>query len=332
MYKDLITAALSPKGLDSPTTTKAITAMAKGELTPIQQAAILMALRAKGEQPHHLIAAAKAMAGFMKPVASPAPCLDSCGTGGDGLGTYNISTAAALITAASGVMVAKHGNKAMSSKCGSADVLAALGVKTDLTPPEAEAHLQRHNFVFLAAPVYHPAMANVAEARQALATRTIFNLIGPLLNPAKATYRVLGVFAANWMEPMAMALASLGVKRAWVLHSQNGADEITLAAQTTVVEVAGGKISKPFIIDPEELGFSPQPLATIKGGDAQHNAAALAEVLKNKPSVYAQTAVLNAAACLVVAERAATLAEGIDIANQTLATGKGQKLLESLRQ
>lgn len=332
-FPSILEQTLSKSGLGGEATADIFRAMANGELAAAQQAALLIALKARGETAEQLAAAAQTMAEFMRPVANSSHSIDTCGTGGDGVGSYNISTAAALITAATGMAVAKHGNRAQSSKCGSADVLEALGVATDSDPVTAAADLKRHNFCFMAAPLYHPAMGNVAAVRQSLRVRTIFNLIGPMMNPAGAKFRLLGVFGEEVMEPIALGLRALGVKRAWVLHGivdGRGIDELTLGGATKVIELKDGKLTKPFVIEPKQLGLATAPLAEIKGGDAETNASALKRVLENRPSAYATTCLLNAAAALVVAEHSESLAQGLDEARKTLADGAAATLLDEL--
>ena len=333
-FPEILEAALSKRGLGADAVRRAFTAMAKGELTTERQAALLVALKAHGETAEQLAAAAKAMMEFMQPVADCSDSVDTCGTGGDRLGTYNISTAAALITAAAGATVAKHGNRAQSSKCGSADVLAALGVATDLAAAKAAASLHRHNFCFMAAPLYHPAMRHVAMARQSLRVRTIFNLIGPIMNPASAKFRLLGVFDPQLLEPIARTLRALGVKAAWVIHGSvgngQGGDEMTLCGPSKVVALKNGEVAKAFVVNPERLGLPRAALAAIKGGDAATNAEAIRQVLRNRPSAYATTCLLNAAAALVVAEKAASLKEGLAVAAESVQSGAAAALLDAL--
>ncbi len=329
-FAELLEEASSKTGLGAASTHRAFVAMARGEMADSQQAALLAAIKTGGETAEQLAAAAKAMMGFMSRVENSSHSIDTCGTGGDGLGTYNISTAAALITAAAGVAVAKHGNRAQSSKCGSADVLAALGTPTEMKAGEAEASLKRHNFCFLSAPLYHPAMRHVAATRRALKTRTIFNLIGPLMNPAMAEFRLLGVFERRLLEPMAETLAALGVKRAWTLYGGEGGDELTTVDRATVIEVRQNSLSAPFTVDAGKLGLKKASIRELKGGDATANAAALKEVLAGKASPYADCCLLNAAAALVVAGRVESLKQGLELAKETVAVGKAAALTEAL--
>ncbi len=299
-----------------------------GRAGSVALAGLLMALRVRGETEAELAGAVAALRARMVRVAAPAGAIDVCGTGGDAAGTLNISTAVALVVAGCGVAVAKHGNRALSSRSGGADVLAALGV--GLVGPERVAGvLSRAGVAFLFAPVHHAGMAHAAEARRALGTRTIFNLLGPLANPAGVTRQLVGVFAPRWLRPVAEVLGRLGAERAWVVHGQ-GLDELTLAGPTEVVEWRDGAC-RAFVVRPEDAGLAPAPLSAIAGGDAAENAAALLGVLGGAAGAYRDTVLLNAAAALVVAGRVEGLREGVAAAAGAIDGGGAMAALAALR-
>jgi anthranilate phosphoribosyltransferase len=300
-----------------------------GTATPAQVGAFLMALRVRGEAISELTGAARIMRAKSLKVEAPLGAVDTCGTGGDGAGTFNISTAAALVTAACGVPVAKHGNRAMSSKSGTADVLAALGVNLDATPELIARALREANIGFLFAPRHHSAMKHVAPVRQELGTRTIFNLIGPLSNPAGAKRQLLGVFAHKWIVPMVETLARLGSERAWVVYGSDGLDEITTTGPTFVAELKGDKIST-FEIVPEDAGLKRANPKDLKGGDVEANAFALKSLLHGRGGPYRDIAVLNAGAALVIAEKAADIKAGAVMALDAIMSGKAAKTLAAL--
>jgi anthranilate phosphoribosyltransferase len=263
------------------------------------------------------------------PVRAPKGAIDTCGTGGDAQGTYNISTAAALVVAGAGVPVAKHGNRALSSKSGSADVLAALGVNLDCDLALVERSLAKNNIGFLMAPRHHAAMKHVGPARVELGTRTIFNLLGPLSNPAGATLQLIGVFHRQWVRPVAEVLAQLGSERAWVVHGSDGLDEITTTGATYIAELKGGRVTT-FDVLPEDVGLARADPMALKGGDPTTNARAVREVLDGKPGAYRDIVALNAGAALVVAGRAADLKDGIALAVATIDSGKAKAALAGL--
>jgi len=307
-------------------------ALMDGELDPVWQAGFLVVLRAKGETGEELAAAARVLRrrAVPVPVRDPESAVDTCGTGGDGGGTLNISTAAALVAAAAGVPVAKHGNRSVSSRCGSADVLEAAGVRLDL-PPEALAGLvEGPGIAFLFAPAFHPAMGAVMPVRRTLRVRTTFNLLGPLANPAGAGRQVLGVWGSGVQELVAGALAELGAVHALVVHSRDGLDELSIAAPTDVVEVREGRIAGRRTVDPEELGIHAPDPESLAGGDVEHNLRRLREVLAGERSAAAEAVALNAGAALHVAGAAAGLREGLETAREVLASGAAGALLETL--
>ena len=273
--------------------------------------------------------AARSMRAHMLPVEAPPDAIDLCGTGGDGHGTLNISTAVSFVVAAAGVPVAKHGNRSMSSKSGAADILEALGVKIDLAPEAAEHILRKIGIVFLFAQTHHPAMRHVAKARQAIGKRTIFNLLGPLANPAGVKRQLVGVFAKEWLEPYAEALRALGCERAMVVHGKDGLDELTTTDITYAVTLEDGAIAQTEIT-PEDAGLKRSSLEALRGGGAAENAQALRALLKGEKSAYRDIVVLNAAAALMVAGRVNDIMAGAALAQQLLDSGAARNKLEQL--
>jgi anthranilate phosphoribosyltransferase len=267
----------------------------------------------------------------MRSIEAPAGAIDLCGTGGDGHGTLNVSTAAAFVVAACGIPVAKHGNRNMSSKSGAADVLEALGVRIDLSPQAAQQCLAETGLCFLFAPAYHPAMKHVAPVRKELGFRTVFNLLGPICNPARVRRQLLGVFAERWVAPIAGVLAELGTEHAWVVHGRDGMDELTVTGSSLVMEVANGA-SRTFEIVPEDAGLERAPLEALKGGDAAHNAQALELLLDCEGErAYRDIVVLNAAASLVIGRAAENLDAGARMAEAALDDGRARTRFDALR-
>jgi anthranilate phosphoribosyltransferase len=303
--------------------------MMSGEATPSQMGGLLMALRVRGETVDEITGAVAAMRAKMLTVTAPADAVDIVGTGGDGSGSVNVSTCASFIVAGTGVPVAKHGNRALSSKSGAADVLAALGVKIDITPEHVGRCIAEAGIGFMFAPTHHPAMKNVGPTRVELATRTIFNLLGPLSNPAGVKRQMVGVFSKHWVEPLAQVLKNLGADSVWVVHGSDGLDEITLTGPTFVAALEDGRI-RTFEIAPEDAGLSRVAGEALKGGDAEANARALRGVLEGKPSAYRDVALINAAAALVVAGKARTLKEGVALGATSLDTGAAAERLMRL--
>jgi anthranilate phosphoribosyltransferase len=300
-----------------------------GDATPAQIGGLLMAMRVRGETVEEIAGAARAMRAKAVHMDAPPGAIDTCGTGGDGSGTFNISTAAAFVLAGCGVPVAKHGNRAMSSKSGSADVLAALGVKVDADMALVRQALFEANIGFLMAPRHHSAMRHVAGPRVELGTRTLFNLLGPLSNPAKARHQVIGVFAEHWVEPLAYVLRLLGSESAWVVHGSDGLDELTLTGPSTVAQLKDGHVSV-FKVTPEHAGLERCRPEELKGGDAEHNAVALRAVLAGKKGAYRDIVVLNTAAALVVAGKAADLKDGGAQAIHAIDHGRALAALDQL--
>ena len=303
--------------------------MMSGEATPSQMGGLLMGLRIRGETVEEITGAVTTMRAKMQKVAAPPDAIDVVGTGGDASGSYNISTCAAFIVAGAGIPIAKHGNRALSSRSGAADVLGALGVKIDLRPDEITRCIYEAGIGFMFAPAHHPAMKHVGPTRVELGTRTIFNLLGPLSNPAGVRRQMVGVFSRQWVEPLANVLKNLGSERAYVVHGSDGLDEITTSGPTTVAALEGGKVTT-FEIKPEDVGLAVAKPEQLRGGDAETNAAALVEVLKGKKSAFRDVAILNAAAAIVVAGKAKDLKEGVAIATKSLDSAEAEGRLDRL--
>jgi anthranilate phosphoribosyltransferase len=307
----------------------AFDSLMSGEATPSQMGGLLMALRVRGETVEEITGAVSAMRAKMLRVIAPTDAVDIVGTGGDGSGSVNVSTCASFIVAGTGVPVAKHGNRALSSRSGAADVLAALGVKIDLKPEQVGRCVKEAGIGFMFAPSHHPAMKNVGPTRTELATRTIFNLLGPLSNPAGVKRQMVGVFSRQWVQPLAQVLKNLGAESVWVVHGSDGLDEITLTGPTFVAALENGNI-RSFEVTPEEAGLGRAGGDALKGGDANANAVALQGVLDGKPSAYRDVALLNAAAALVVAGKAETLKDGVALGTKSLDGGAAAAKLKQL--
>jgi len=330
-FRNLIGKAATGAALTRDEAAHVFDKMMSGEATPAQMGGLLMALRVRGETVDEITGAVSTMRAKMLPVQAPADAIDVVGTGGDGAGTYNISTCAAFIVAGAGVPVAKHGNRALSSKSGAADALMGLGVKIDLDPAAISRCIKEAGIGFMFAPQHHPAMKHVGPTRVELGTRTIFNLLGPLSNPANVKRQMLGVFSKHWIEPVAEVLKTLGAERVWVVHGSDGLDEITTTGPTFAAELNGGKI-RTFEIKPADAGLKTAKSDDLKGADGAHNAAALRAVLEGKPGAYRDVAILNAAASLVVAGKANALADGAKLAAQSVDSGAAKARLEKLVQ
>ena len=312
-----------------------------GKCTDAQIAALLVALHMKGETVEEIVGFAEAIRAEATPLdlhknktldvsgTERDALVDTCGTGGDTSGTFNISTATALVTAGAGVRVAKHGNRSISSKCGSADVMEELGVKIDLPPGRIAACLEEIGIAFLYAPAMHSAMKYVQPARRELRLRTVFNLLGPLINPAHATCQVVGVYSADLVEKLAEALSMLGLHRALVVHGSDGLDEVTITGPTRVGEVRRGQVHT-YEVTPEEFGLKRAPLDDIAGGDAAMNAAVIRSVLSGEKSPRRDVVVLNSAAALVAAGRAEHLRDAVPLAAQAIDSGAASKKLDAL--
>lgn len=300
-----------------------------GGVTNAQAAAFLMALRVRGETTEEITGAVGAMRGKMLTVDAPADAMDIVGTGGDSSGSYNVSTLASIITAACGVPVAKHGNRAASSKTGTADVLMALGVKVGLDPAATARCIARAGVGFMFAPTHHASMRHVAPVRVELGTRTIFNLLGPLSNPAGVKKQLIGAFSETWLEPMVKVLASLGSTRVWAVHGSDGLDEITTTGPTRVVSLDNGRIES-FQISPEDVGLARAKPEDLRGGEPAQNAEALRAVLDGQKTAFRDIAAFNAAAALLVAGRAGDLRDGFAQANAAIDSGEAKATLAAL--
>ena len=307
----------------------AVGPMMDGQMSDAAIGAFLMALRQRGETVDEILGAARALRSRVAQVRAPDDAIDTCGTGGDGAHTFNISTAAAFIVAGAGVPVAKHGNRAQSSKCGSADVLEALGLRIDLAPDAVGQCIRDVGIGFMMAPLHHPAMRHVASARKALGFRTLFNLVGPLANPAGTRRQLIGVFDRRWLVPVAETLQRLGTTRAWIVHGRDGLDEITTTGPTDIAVLDQDRIGE-FEIEPAAFGLARATLADLRGGDARQNADALTAVLEGAPGAYRDTVLLNAAAALVIAGRAATLDKGLETARTSISSGRARDTLKHL--
>lgn len=316
-FKTLVAKAASGVALTAAEASAAFDQIMDGKVPEIQIAAFLTSLHMRGETVEEITAAAQALRARALTVDAPADAIDMVGTGGDGLGTLNISTAAAIVTAACGIKIAKHGNRAQSSKSGSADVLAALGVKIDLTPAQVSRCVEEAGIGFLFAPAHHSAMKHVAGVRQQIGFRTIFNLLGPLCNPARVKRQLVGVFAEKWLEPFAQVLHQLGVERAWVVHGSDGLDELSVTGPTHVVTLDRGQIAR-VVVNPSDAGLSTHPLHSLFGGDAAANAAAIHRLLDGETGAFRDIVCLNTAAALMVAGKATSLADGAKIAARAI--------------
>ena len=312
-----------------------------GKCTDAQIAALLVALHMKGETVEEIVGFAEAIRAAAAPLevarnstidvsgTERDALVDTCGTGGDASGTFNISTATALVAAGAGVRVAKHGNRSVTSRCGSADVMEALGVNINLPPVRVAACLEQVGIAFLFAPAMHSAMKYVQPARRELRLRTVFNLLGPLTNPARASAQVVGVYSDDLVEKLAEALSMLGLRRAMVVHGADGLDEIKITGPTRVAEVRDGKV-RTYEVTPEEFGLERAPIEDISGGDAADNAKHIRDVLSGKSSARRDVVLLNAAAALVAAERAQHLSEALPLASQAIDSGAAARKLEQL--
>lgn len=310
---------------------RAFDIMTSGDATPAQMGAFLMALKVRGETADELAGGARVLRAKVLRVQAPEGAVDIVGTGGDHHGTYNVSSCSAFVVAGAGVPVAKHGNRAFTSKSGSADVLGALGVNLDLPIETLEKALAEANVCFLMAPRHHSAMRNVAGPRVELApSRTIFNLLGPMSNPALVKYQLVGVFDRRWVRPVAEALGRLGLERAMVVHGQDGMDELTSTTCSWVAMLDGGKVTE-FEIAPEEIDIPRASLAQLKGGDAMHNAEEIRKVLSGERNAFRDIVVLNSAAALMVAGRARDLKEGAALAAESIDDGKAARALAILK-
>jgi anthranilate phosphoribosyltransferase len=327
--KALIGQVAQGKSLSEAEAERAFDIIMSGNATPAQMGAFLMALRVRGETVEEITGAARIMRAKALPIEAPPGAIDTCGTGGDNAGTWNISTAAALVVAAAGVPVAKHGNRALSSRSGAADVLAALGVNLDCDMALVKRALWENGICFMMAPRHHSAMRHVGPTRVELGTRTIFNLLGPLSNPAGARRQIVGVFSGAWVEPLAHVLGKLGAERAWVMHGSDGLDELTTTGPSSVAEWAEGRV-RSFEVTPEQVGLERAKAEDLRGGDAATNARALRAVLEGETGAYRDIVLLNAGAALLVAGKAERLQDGIRLAAEAIDSRRARHVLDRL--
>lgn len=325
-FKSLLRKIADGDILSREETRTAVEHMMSGEASDAEMGAFLMGLRLRGEDMAEITGAAEAMRAKLNPLTAPPGAVDTCGTGGDAQGTYNVSTASAIILAACGVPVAKHGNRAVSSKSGSADVLEELGVNIEASTDVVEKSLCEIGIGFLMAPRHHSAMRHVAPIRAALGIRTIFNLLGPLSNPAGAKRQVIGVFDEKWTLPLAGALGSLGSEKVWVVHGMDGLDELSISGPSTVACYENDKLTS-FQVTPQQAGLPCHSLDDIRGGDVAYNATALKAILAGEKNAYRDISLLNTAAALIVAGKASDLEQGVEIAAQAIDNGKAEQIL-----
>ena len=307
----------------------ALEIMTDGHATHAQMGAFLMGLRVRGETSDEIMGAAQMMRARMVRVEAPPGAVDIVGTGGDSHGTYNVSTCAALVAAGAGVKVAKHGNRSVSSISGASDVLAALGVKLDIGPEQVAHAIREAGVGFMWAPMHHPAMKHWAPIRAELGIRTLFNLLGPISNPAGVERQVVGVFSWQWVEPIAQVLKGLGAEHVWVVHGQDGLDELTTTGPTDVAEIKDGRI-EVFEVTPAAAGLPTASLSDLKGGDANVNAQAIRDVLAGEPGPFRDIVLLNAAAAMIVAGKASSLPQGVELAARAIDDGGAARALERL--
>ncbi len=328
-FKTIIARLAEGQPLDAATARAAFETVMSGEATPAQIAAFLMGLRVRGETVEEITAGATVMRERLLRVTAPADAIDIVGTGGDGIGTWNISTATAIVVAAAGVPVAKHGNRKASSLSGTADALQELGVNLDIDPATIARCIEKAGIGFMFAQAHHSAMKHVAPVRADLGIKTVFNMLGPLSNPALVKRQLLGVFAASWVEPFAEALRNLGSDSAWVVHGSDGMDEITTTGHSTVAELKNGKI-RVFEVTPEEAGLRRASIEELKGGNPAENAAAIRRLFDGDAGAYRDIVLLNAAAALIVSGKASSLKEGVATAANIVDGGGAKETLAKL--
>jgi anthranilate phosphoribosyltransferase len=328
-FRALIAIVADGRSLSVAEARMAFDVMMSGDATPSQMGAFLMALRVRGETVDEITGGVMTMREKMTPIIAPPDAMDIVGTGGDGKGTVNISTATAIVVAGCGVPVAKHGNRAASSKTGTTDVQSALGINVDADFALLQTALDEVGLCFMAAPRHHGAMRNVGPTRVEMGTRTIFNILGPLSNPAGVKRQLIGVFDRHWIRPMAETLRTLGSERIWVVHGADGTDEITSTGPTYVAALEDGEITE-FEITPEQAGIPTASLADLQGGEAEENAAALLALLQGAPGAYRDVVLFNAAAALIIAGKAADLPGGVAIAARAIDDGKALEKLNRL--
>ncbi|MFC1928281.1 anthranilate phosphoribosyltransferase [Chloroflexota bacterium] len=329
MIKEAIATLIDGRSLSMEEAASVMEEIMGGEVTPAQFGAFVTALRLKGETVEEIAGLARVMRAKAIPVTVTGALVDTCGTGGDGLATFNISTTAAFVVAGAGLKVAKHGNRAMSSQCGSADVLEALGVILELTAEQVQRCLDEVGIGFMFAPSFHPAMKYAGPPRREIGIRTVFNILGPLTNPAGAQAQVLGVADGSLVDKLALVLQSLGCHHALVVHGEDGLDEITLSGNTQVCELKEGSITS-YSISPDDFGLSRASLNSLRGGTAKDNAALLRSILGGTQGHQRDVVLLNAAAALVAGDKVETLQQGVALAGEVIDSGKALKKLEQL--
>ncbi|MES0809000.1 anthranilate phosphoribosyltransferase [Roseibium sp. SCPC15] len=328
-FKDIIAKVADGHALSPAEAREAFDVILSGSATPSQLGGFLMALRVRGESIAEVTGAVATMRSKMLPVDAPADAIDIVGTGGDNSGSYNISTCTALVVAGCGVPVAKHGNRSLSSKSGAAEALAQLGVDIDIAPEKISNCINSAGIGFMFAPLHHAAMKHVGPTRMELGTRTIFNLLGPLSNPAGVKRQMVGVFAHKWVEPVAHSLKELGSEKAWVAHGSDGMDEITTTGPTYVSELKDGQV-RSFEISPADVGLPVSKAEDLKGGQPSENAKALREVLAGAKNAYRDIVLFNSAASLLVADKVSNLKDGVEMAANSIDSGSAADTLEKL--
>jgi anthranilate phosphoribosyltransferase len=327
--KRVIGIVAAGQALDAAESERAFDTIMSGDATPAQMGGFLMALRVRGETVEEITGAARAMRAKMLTIEAPEGAIDTCGTGGDAKGTYNVSTASAFVVAACGVPVAKHGNRALSSKSGAADVLGALGVDIEADMVLVKKALWEAGTCFLMAPRHHSAMRHVGPTRVELGTRTIFNLLGPLSNPARVRRQLIGVFSPDWVEPIAHVLRGLGHERAWVVHGADGLDELSTTGPSLVAELRDGQVAT-FEVGPGDAGLATARLEDLQGGDAERNAHVLRAMLDGEHGPFRDIVLLSSAAALLVADKARDLKDGAAMAAEAIDSGRARQTLARL--
>ena len=328
-FKPLIAKAAEGAALSEDEAQTAFDIMMSGDATPSQIGGFLMALRVRGESVEEITGAVRTMRSKMTRVEAPDDAMDIVGTGGDGAGTYNVSTCAALVAAGAGLKIAKHGNRALSSKSGAADALMALGVNIEIPPSKISECIDKAGVGFMFAPAHHAAMRHVGPSRVELGTRTVFNLLGPISNPAGTKRQVVGVFAREWVEPLAHVFNKLGSDRVWVVHGSDGLDELTTTGTTHVAELRNGEVST-FEVSPGDAGIAEANPADLKGGDAETNAAAIRDILGGAKNAFRDIVALTAGAALVVADKCDTIKDGAAAAFEAMDSGAAKSALDTL--
>ena len=327
--KQILGTIVGGESLSEQESIQAFETITKGDASAGQIGAFLMGLSLRGESVAEIIGAVRALRAQSLKIDSPPGAIDVCGTGGDRKGTVNISTAVGLVVAGCGVAVAKHGNRAISSRSGSADVLRSLGVNIESSIESTRRCLWECGLCFLLAPLYHPGMKNVGPIRADLGFRTVFNILGPLINPAEVRRQVIGVFSPEWVEPIGQVLLKLGIDRAWIVHGHDGMDELTTTSETTVIQIRDHTLSR-FAIRPEDVGLERRKAEELRGGSPEENAQAILDLLRGHPGPYREIVLLNSAAALLIADKVATLQEGVVMAAQAIDNGAAFGILERL--